>query len=169
MSNWRITIPFGFIIPFLILIIVEYGFLYGLSYYKKNLDNSIYELEQKLKQAEDQIKGNINEDQTYIVFSKAVNIMEIWKNKKSLTTIIDNFNKIMPKFLSIKNFSYDDDLKEISIAASVPSWKDYLRFYKYVYSLNVLAVKSLSTPASDDNGIVSFSIVFSLKPAFFQQ
>jgi len=170
MESWRNIIPLGLIAPFLIIILIEYGIGYGLNFYTQRLNQQISELEAKLKQKEEGIKGGLEANEAFKVFSQAVNIVEILKSKQSLSFVIQRFNELMPKFLTIKEFDYDADTWKIGISATVPSWQDYFRFHKYVTSLEVLELAEFTPPSlSENNNLIEFSMVFLLKPAFYQQ
>jgi len=169
MENWKSIIPWGLVMPFLIIVLVEYGLSYGLSFYNQKLDQQIKDLEVKLRQKEENLKGGLETSESFKVFSQAVNIVEILKNLRSLTFVINKFNQLMPKFLVLKSFSYDADKQEIEIAGDLPNWQDYLRFHKYLTSLNVLELKSFPVPRVDKNNLINFSMVIFLKPDFYKQ
>jgi len=169
MENWKSIIPWGLLTPFLIIILVEYGVSFGLDFYSQRLNQQVNELESKLKQKEEIIKGGLGTNEAFKVFSQTVNIVEIYKNRQSLNFVINRFNQLMPKFLILNEFRYDADGKQIEINASVPNWQDYLRFYKYITNLQVLEVKNFSSPKLGDNNLINFSMVFLLKPSFYNQ
>jgi hypothetical protein len=169
MESWKNIIPWGLIAPFLIIILIEYGISFGLNFYNQKLNQDISNLEAKLKQKEESLAGGLGANSAFKVFSQAVNIVEILKNKKSLSFVINKFNQLMPKFLIIREFNYDADKQEIEISAATQSWQDYLRFHKYVTSLQAVELKSLTSPKLGENNLIQFSMVFLLKPAFYQQ
>jgi hypothetical protein len=168
MENWRNLIPWGLVAPFLIIILIEYGLSFGINFYNQRLNQQISELEAKIKQKEESTKGGLETNESFKVFSQVVNIVEILKNRKSLSFIINKFNQLMPKFLMIKEFHYDADRQEIKITAMVSNWQDYLRFHKYVSSLQVLEIKEMTFPKLEENNLINFSMVFLLKPGFYQ-
>jgi hypothetical protein len=171
MDNWRNIIPLGFILPFIIVIVLEFILSYGLDFYSRSLTNQIADLESKLRQREESLAGTLTNNEFYRVFSQVVNLsgLDILNNNRSLIGAINQFNKLMPKFVSIKNFTYDREAKKISISASVPNWFEYVRFHRYITNLKELKVESLSSPSADERNVVNFSAVFSLNPSFFQQ
>jgi hypothetical protein len=171
MENWRNIIPIGFILPFVIVIALEFILSYGLDFYSRSLTNQIADLESKLRQREESLAGTLTNNEFYRVFSQVVNLsgLDILNNNRSLIGAINQFNKLMPKFVSIKNFTYDREAKKISISASVPNWFEYVRFHRYITNLKELKVESLSSPSADERNVVNFSAVFSLNPSFFQQ
>jgi hypothetical protein len=91
------------------------------------------------------------------------------KNRKSLSFVINKFNQLMPKFLIINNFTYDGEKGEIKIDAAVSNWQDYLRFHKYVTGLQVLELKDFTPPRLEEKNLIQFSMVFLLKPNFYEQ
>jgi len=169
MEDWKNIIPWGLVAPFLIIILIEYGISYGLNFYNQRLNLQINELETRLKQKEESIKGGLEANEAFKVFSQAVNIVEILKNRKPLNFVITKFNQLMPKFLIIKEFNYDADKQEVEILAATQNWQDFLSFYKYASNLQVLEIKNLTPPKLDQNNLVNFSMVFLLKPGFYQQ
>ena len=169
MESWKNVIPWGLILPFLIIIAIEYGFSYGLNFYNQRLENEIADLEKKIKQKEESLKGGLESNQAFKIFSQAVNIVEILKNKRSLSFTINKFNQLMPKFLTLQEFIYDAEANEIEINASVPSWQVYIRFYKYLVNLKDIEIKSFTSPRLNDKNIVEFSMVLTLKPSFYKQ
>jgi len=169
MENWKSIIPWGLILPFLIIFVVEYGLSYGLDFYVQRLNQQIPELESKIKQKEESVKGELETNEVFKIFSQAVNIVEILKNRKSLSFVINRFNQLMPKFLIVKEFDYDADKQELNITAAVSSWQDYLRFYKYASGLQVFKMKNFTSPVIGENNLINFSIVFLLKPDFYKQ
>ena len=169
MESWRNIIPWGLILPFLIIIIIEYGLSFGLDWYGQKLDGQINNLEAKIKQKEEALKGGLETNEAFKVFSQAVNVTEILKTRRSLSFVINKFNQIMPKFLSLQKFSYDADKNEIEISASVPSWQDYVRFHKYLTDLKDVELKFLASPKLSEKNTIDFSMVLILKPNFYQQ
>jgi hypothetical protein len=169
MENWRNLIPWGLVAPFLIIILIEYGLSFGIDFYNQKLNQQISELEANLKQKEESTKGDLGTNEAFKAFSQSINIVEILKNRQSLSFIINKFNQLMPKFLIIKEFKYDAEKREIEVNATVSNWQDYLRFHKYVTGLQVLELKNFTSPKVDENNLINFSMVFLLKPNFFKQ
>ncbi|GIW67148.1 MAG: hypothetical protein KatS3mg096_016 [Candidatus Parcubacteria bacterium] len=169
MENWRNIIPLGLILPFLIIIVIEYSLNFGLNWYSQKLDNKVNNLEVKIKQKEEALKGVLETNQAFKIFSQAVNITEILKTRSSLSFVINKFNQLMPKFLSLQNFRYDADKNEIAISASVPSWQDYIRFHKYIAELKDVEIQSFTPPKLSEKNTIDFSMVLILKPNFYQQ
>jgi hypothetical protein len=169
MKDWKNLIPLGLVAPFLIIILIEYGFILGLDFYNQKLDKQIKGLEDLLKQKEESLKGGLETNEAFKIFSQTVNIIEILKNRKSLSFVINKFNQLMPKFLIIKDFTYDGEKQEIKIDAAVSDWQDYLRFHKYVTGLKVLELKDFTPPRLEENNLIQFSMVFLLKPNFYEQ
>jgi hypothetical protein len=169
MENWRNLIPIGLVAPFLIIILIEYGLGLGLDFYNQKLDQQIEGLEDLLKQKEESLKGGLKTNEAFKIFSQTVNIIEILKNRKSLSFVINKFNQLMPKFLIVKEFKYDAEKREIEINAIVSNWQDYLRFHKYVTGLKVLELKDFTPPRLEENNLIQFSMVFLLKPNFYEQ
>jgi hypothetical protein len=168
MENWKSIIPWGLVLPFLIIILIEYGLSYGLDFYIQRLNQQIPALETKIRQKEESVKGGLETNEAFKIFSQTVNIVEILKNRKSLSLVINRFNQLMPKFLIVKEFDYDADKQEINITAAVSNWQDYLRFHKYGSSLQVFELKNFTSPTIGENNLINFSMVFLLKPAFFK-
>jgi hypothetical protein len=175
MESWKNIIPWRLVLPFIVIILIEYGLSQWLIFYNQSLNQEIGRLESAIKEKESVLEGGIESNEAFRIFSQAVNIAEIVKNRKSLTFIINKFNnRILPKFLTINNFSYDDENQEVKITASVNNWLDYLRFHKYVakYASEVqeIEIKEIEAPKFDEEKkIINFSMVFSLKPNFYQQ
>jgi hypothetical protein len=105
MENWRNLIPWGLVAPFLIIILIEYGLSFGINFYNQRLNQQISELEAKIKQKEESTKGGLETNESFKVFSQVVNIVEILKNRKSLSFIINKFNQLMPKFFNDQRIS----------------------------------------------------------------
>jgi hypothetical protein len=133
------------------------------------LNQQIAELDAKIKQKEEGVKGGLETNEAFKVFSQTVDIVEILKNKQSLSFVINKFNQLMPKFLIIKEFDYDAEKQTININAAVSNWQDYLRFHKYVSSLQVFELQNLPSPTMSENNLINFSMVFLLKPDFYKQ
>jgi predicted component of type VI protein secretion system len=169
MENWKHLIPWGLLAPFLIIILIEYGIGLGLDFYNQKLNQQIEGLEDLLKQKEESLKGGLETNEAFKTFSQTVNIIEILKNRKSLSFVIKKFNQLMPKFLIINNFTYDGEKGQIKIDAAVSNWQDYLRFHKYVTGLQVLELKDFTPPRLDEKNLIQFSMVFLLKPNFYEQ
>jgi len=169
MESWKSLIPWGLLAPFLIIIFIEFGLGYALNFYNQKLYQDILNLKSRIEQKEKSLEGGLGANTYFKVFSQAVNIVEILRNKKSLGVILNRFNELMPKFLIIKELSYDADKNEIEIVASTQNWQDYIRFYKYVTHLENLELKSFTSPELDENNnLINFSMVLFLKPSFYQ-
>ena len=169
MKNLKNSIPLGFALPILIIILIELGIIQGLNFYIQKLNQDIVNLENKLRQKEENIKGGLEVNEFFKVFSQAVNIIEILKNRQSLLFIINRFNELMPKFLIIKDFDYDSEKNTIEISASVNNWQDYIRFHKYITNLKVFEVRDFTSPKLDEDSLINFSMVLLLKPDFFNK
>lgn len=163
----RQFIPLGFVFPFLVIIAVEFGLGYGLDFYNQNLNNQISNLESKITQKEAELSNKLSSNETYFVFSQLVNLVEILKNRHSLNFVIDKFNKLMPKFLVIKSFSFDAEQNEINLEASVNNWNDYIRFHYYLSHHPDIEIKSFTSPRLENN-VVNFSMVLRLRPSFYK-
>jgi len=169
MESWKNIIPFGLVVPFLIIIVIEYGIILALNSYNQKLNEDILTLEIRLKEREENIVGVLESNIGFKTFSQAVNVVEILKNRKSLNFVINKFNQLMPQFLIIKEFNYDADEQKIEILAATQSWEEFLSFYKYLSNLQAFEIKELVPPKLDQNNLVSFSMVLLLKPSFYQQ
>jgi sulfite reductase alpha subunit-like flavoprotein len=168
MENWKNLIPWGLVAPFIIIILIEYGLSFAINFYNQRLNQQISELEINLKQKEESTKGGLETNEAFKVFSQAVNIVEILKNRQSLSFVINKFNQLMPKFLIVKEFKFDAEKREIEINAAVSNWQDYLRFHKYVTGLQVLEIKDFTSPRLEADNLIKFSMVFLLKPNFYE-
>jgi len=169
MENWRNIIPLGFILPFLIVIGLELLISYGLYFYNQRLTAKINNLDSVLKQKQENLAESLETDEAFKAFSQTVNLVELLNHNQSLSLIITKFNQLMPKFIKIKNFTYNADERTIEISVVTQNWLDYVRFYKYVTNLKDLEIKSFTSPKLDDKSFINFSMVFFLKPSFFQQ
>jgi len=169
MENWKSTIPWGLVTPFLVIILVEYGLGFALDFYGQRLNQQISIIEAEIKKKEENLLGGLEKNEAFRVFSQSINIVEILKSKKSLSFIINKFNQLMPKFLFVRQFEYDADKQQITVVAKILGWQDFLRFYKYVNSLKELEVEEITPPQLDENNFVNFSMVLLLKPSFFEE
>jgi hypothetical protein len=170
MENWRNIIPIGFILPFVIIIVIEFGVLYGLNFYKQILQGRIDNLKNDIKTQQSSLAGSLEDNESYQVFSQMVNLLEILNRKHSIVSVLDEFNKIMPKFVTIKNFNYDAESNKISISGNVPDWESYVRFHQYINNLKDLRLDSFTSPTFDEkNNIVNFSMVLVLNQSFYQK
>jgi len=169
MESWRNIIPWGFILPFLIIIGLELLISYGLDFYNQRLSSQIYNLDSVLKQKQESLAEGLETNEAFKVFSQTVNLVELLNRNQPLSLIINKFNQLMPKFVNLKSFSYNVDERTIEISAVTQSWLDYVRFHQYVTNLKDLELKSFTSPRLDDKNLVNFSMVFFLKPSFFQQ
>jgi hypothetical protein len=169
MENWKSTIPWGLVTPFLVIILVEYGLSFALDFYGQRLNQQISIIEAEIKKKEENLLGGLEKNEAFRVFSQSINIVEILKSKKSLSFIINKFNQLMPKFLFVKQFEYDADKQQITVVGKILGWQDFLRFYKYVNSLKELEVEEIAPPQLDENNFVNFSMVLLLKTSFFEE
>jgi hypothetical protein len=168
MENLRNIIPWGFVLPFIIIIGVEYAISYGLNFYNQRLTGQITNLEIALKQKQEKLAEGLETNEAFKVFSQVVNLIEILKQHHPLSSVIINFNKIIPKFVIIKEFSYNSVGNEIQFIVFTQNWLDYARFIKYINNLKEIRLKSFSSPKLNEQNMVEFSLVISLKPDFFK-
>lgn len=169
MESWRNIIPLGFILPFLIIIGFEFLISYGLDFYNQRLSSQIDNLNSVLKQKQESLAEGLEDNEAFKVFSQAVNLVELLNSNQPLSLIIAKFNQLMPRFIIIKNFNYDAEQKTIEISGLAQDWLDYIRFYHYITNLKDLELRSFKSPTLDDENFIKFSMVFFLKPSFFQQ
>lgn len=170
MANLRITLPLGFLLPFILIIGFEYLVNFGLGFYNERLNATISSLESNLKQKEQELNQMLKENESFYVFSQFVNIAEIARERRSVNFIIDKFNRVMPKFLAIEEFKFDADKNEIEFKGKVNNWVDYVRLHEYITSLPYFMLKELKSPKFDEKeNIIEFSMVLFLKPEFYKQ
>lgn len=167
MVNWRNTIPWGLFVPFLIIILLEYLFSFGLDWYNKSLANRISEKEKFIITKENELKKALENDDAFVVFSKAVNLVDILQNRPSLKFTIRKFNDLMPKFLTIRSFIYDAEKNEIEFNGSVNTWFEYMKLYNYVSNHSDWELKSFTSPQQGEN-FINFNMVLNLKPSFYK-
>ncbi len=171
MERFKISeiIPIGFLLPFLIILSIELLFIYGLSYYNQNQENFLNQKKEELDRKENEILNKIKNNEAYFVFSQYANASFLAQNKISLNTVLEKFNASMPKFLSIKNFNYDDEEKEISLNLSFETWEDYLKFRNYLQKTSKFKIKKESFPLKDEkSGNFNFNLTLILTPDFFK-
>jgi len=161
-------VPIGLILPFLIILAVEGGLIYGLDFYKKNLSNKITILESSLNLKEEENLKKLVKDETYFVFSQSVNIVEILKQRKDVEKVIERFNSLMPKFLKLDNFNFKPSLNSISFSGSVSGWENFFKLKDYLLRENKYFVGKIESGPTYNEGIVNFSAVINLKPDFYQ-
>jgi len=108
-------------------------------------------------------------EESYLVFSQAVRIQEIYQKKSPpVTKTIDNFKKILPEFFVLKSLDFDNNKKEIKVVGGVPSWLDYVRLLAYLSHHQDINLKSFSSPRVSEKKLIEFDLVISLKPNFYQ-
>ncbi len=162
------VLPLGIILPFALILLTEYLLSYGLNFYNQKLSQQINDLESKLVRREKELITNLEANDFFYVFSKVVNILEIARQRHSLNFVIARFNQLMPKFLIIKNFEFDNDENKITIKASVKDWIDYVRFHNYLSKIQHFQIKEIQFPKFEQNEI-NFTMVLGLTPSFYQQ
>lgn len=160
--------PVGIIYPFLILIALEYLLIFVLNFYNQKLTNQISSLEVSLTSKEEELFNDLNSSEAFFSFSQIFNIVEIFKNKKSVSLVINNFKKIMPNFLIVKTFEFDVENNELKIQGATRDWQSYIKLIGYLNNLTDIKVKELSSPKFENN-FINFSMVLLLKPTFYQQ
>lgn len=162
-------IPFGFFIPFLTIILVEILVVYLLGVVETSLNNQIVAIEKTIKTKEEEVVKKLTDNESFVVFSQLVNIIEILKKRKSASVVIDKFISLMPKFLIIDSFNFDNEKQEINFSGSVSNLSDYIRLLNYLNNQSAFELKSITPPSiSKESGTVSFSVVISLKPDFYK-
>ncbi len=167
--NLKDLIPFGVLLPFLIIVGLEILGSYFLDIFNNSLNNKIFLLESQLKNKEEEIINKLKVDDSFVVFSQTVNITEILKRRNSVKKVIDRFNSLMPKFLDLSQFNYNNKQQEISFSGSVNNLENYLRFSKYLDNHPLFELKFISPPnISKESGKVDFSVTIKLKPGFYQ-
>lgn len=165
--NFKNIVPFGLLLPFILLIAFEYFLMLGLDFYNQKLNQQISNLETTLTKKEAELSQSLKDNEAFHSFSQVGNIVEILKNRKSINSVINKFNKIMPKFLILKTFEFDAEKNEININGAVSSWQDYLRFYRYLVTLPDVQLKEFPSPRLEQN-LINFSMVLFLKPSFYK-
>jgi len=169
MENWKNIIPLGLILPFLIIIGLELLISYGLDFYNQRLGSQIDKLDLVIKQKQESLVESLETNEAFKVFSQTVNLVEVLNKQRSITFIINKFNQLMPKFITIKSFSYDAEKNTIEVSGLANNWQDYLRFYQYITNLKDLKLVAFESPILTDDNLIHFSLVFYLNPTFFQQ
>ncbi|MFZ8806437.1 MAG: hypothetical protein ACO2OW_02620 [Minisyncoccia bacterium] len=171
MERFKISelIPIGLLLPFLIILGIELLFVYGLSYYNQSQENFLNQKKVELDRKENEILNKIKNNEAYFVFSQYANASFLAQNKISLNTVLEKFNASMPKFLNVKNFSYDEENKEVNLNLSLRSWDEYLRFRNYLQKTAKFKIKKESYPQYDQkSGNLTFNLTLTLTPEFFK-
>lgn len=170
MPSLRESIPFGFILPFLLIIGFEYLIGFGLDYYHQKIQDQIATLESSLKVREESLQKEINDNEAYQVFSQFVNVIDLVKNRKSVYFVFQKFTPLIPKFVEIKKVEFDTDKNEIVLAGLVSNWLDYIRLHHYFSLQSDLIFKNFKSPHVDEeNKKIEFEFLLQLKPSFYQQ
>ncbi len=169
MENIKNLIPIGFLLPFLIIILIEILAVYVLGTFETSLNNQIVAIEETIKRKEEEVIKKLTDNESFVVFSQMVNIIEILKNRNLASVVIDKFNSLMPKFLMIEKFEFDNKKQEINFTANVSNLIDYVRFLSYLNNQLTFELKSITPPEiSKESGTVSFSVIIKLKPDFYK-
>ncbi|MER3570079.1 MAG: hypothetical protein C4348_00475 [Patescibacteria group bacterium] len=162
-------LPIGALMPLLIVLGIELLFSYGLAYYNNFQENQIQEKTQNLTQKENEILNKIKTNEGYFVFSQYANIAELAQRRYSVNQIIEKFNKLMPKFLIVKSFAYDDEKKEINLKLSTVNWDDYLKFVDYLEkNPNFKIIENPSPKYNTQSQLIDFTLQIQLTPNFFK-
>ncbi|MCS7200892.1 MAG: hypothetical protein NZ822_01950 [Patescibacteria group bacterium] len=167
MTNWRDVLPIGFLLPFLVIILLEVGVSYGFDYLKRNIDSKITNLESQLKTREEGLADRLEKNDAYFVFSQVINIVEIIKNRRSPLEVVNKFTPLVPTFIKVQEVRIDMDNNEIVMMASVANLVSYLRALNYFQNHPKLELKNKPSP-NISNEQVTFEMVFALKPTFFE-
>jgi len=171
MERFKISeiIPIGLLLPFLIILAIEFIFIYGLSFYNQNQENFLSQKKSELDRKENEILNRIKNNESYFVFSQYANVSSLAQQRISLNTILEKFNASMPKFLIIKSFSYDEENKEINLSLSFRTWDEYLKFRNYLQKTAKFKIKNETYPLIDEkSGSLNFSLILNLTPEFFK-
>lgn len=169
MENFKNLIPVGFFLPFLVIILFEIAAGYILGIVETSLSNQVVALEKAINTKEEEGVKKLISNESFVAFSQLVNIVEILKNRNLVTVGINKFNSLMPKFLMIESFDFDNDKQEISFSGSVSNLTDYIRFLNYLNSQSAFELKSITPPQiSKEGGAVIFSVIIKLKPDFYK-
>lgn len=162
-------LPIGALMPLLVVLGIELLFSYGLAYYNNFQENQIQEKTQNLTQKENEILNKIKTNEGYFVFSQYANIAELAQRRYSVNQIIEKFNKLMPKFLIVKSFAYDDEKKEINLKLSTVNWDDYLKFIDYLEkNPNLRIIENPSPEYNTQSQLIDFTLQIQLTPNFFK-
>lgn len=167
--NLKNIFPLGFILPFALIIIFELIILYGLDFYKEKLTQDISDLELSLKQKEENLSLDLRKNESFYVFSQVANIVEILNHRKSLSSIISKFNKIMPNFLIIENVEIDVENNLIKLNGAINNWDEYVKLYRYLLTLNDIEIREFNKPIFDEEkNLIKIYMVIFLKSSFYQ-
>lgn len=168
MANIKNLVPAGFIFPFLIIFIVEYGVIYFLKIVENSFSNQITVLEDRVKSKENEVSTIMIQSDSFFVFSQVVNVIEILKQKKSVSVIIEKFISLMPNFVGLKNITIDNQNQEININGEVNNLTDYVRFANYLNNNQYFKLKSITPPQiSEADNKVSFSVTIKIQPKVY--
>jgi hypothetical protein len=168
MDKIKDYLPIGLLLPFMMILAFEGMLIYGGGFYKQSLSNKISNLETSLNSREEENLNKLTKNETYFVFSQAVNIVEILKERKDIIKIVNRFNSLMPKFLRLDNFTFNSSLNTISFSGSVQGWDNFFKFKNYLVSENKYFSGKIESGPNYNEGTVNFSAVISLKPDFYQ-
>lgn len=169
MENFKNLVPIGLFFPFLIIILLELLSVYLLGIIETSLNNKIALLEERIKSKEEALTQELINNENFMVFSQMVDIVEILRKRNLAQNVIDKFNSLMPKFLSIEKFSFDNQKKEIVFVSNVNNLTDYVRFLNYLNHQSAFEVKSITPPnIAKETGKVNFSVTIKLKEDFYK-
>lgn len=169
-TNIKNIIPVGLVFPFLLILLIEFGIDMGLQSYNSKLEQDKDGLIREINNIKNKSGDEINKRPEFNFFSRLINVSTLIKERKRIKDVIDSFNKMMPIFVDISNFNYDAEKQMITFQASVSNWKDYVRFYKYLYNQNKIYVDSFSLPTGDETiGKINFSVSIILNSNFFEK
>jgi len=163
-------LPLGIILPLVILLGAEFLVSTGLRFYNNHQQNVISEKKSLLDQKENEILNKLKNNEGFFVFSQYANISELAKNRYSFNLLLERFNLLMPQFLIVKNFSYDDENKTITLKVSTLNWDDYFKFYTYLKNNDYFKIDKIDDPKlNEQTQTIDFNLTLKLKPKFFEK
>jgi hypothetical protein len=163
------VLPIGFVLPFIVIIIVEYIVFYFLDYVENSFLEKIALLEDSIKAKENEVSALTAKSESFNVFSQFVNVIEILKQRKPIAVIIEKFNASMPSFINIENINIDNQNQIITFSGRVNNLIDYLRMLKYLKTGNeFFKLNSISHSQLSGEGPITFSATVKIQPQIYQ-
>lgn len=162
-------IPINYVLPFVVILILEFLISFGLNTYKNALNNQISNIEMEIGSKEKEFLPQLQKSEGYYYFSKADYINKIVSQRKSVFQIVSKLKEFLPKFVNLESLSVDTLDETVDMKLSVNSWTDFSRFVKYFSNHPDFDLDNLSSPSlSEKDRTINFQVKIKLRPTFYK-
>lgn len=162
MAFARRLIPWKYLGVWLGIILAEIILLFILSFYKSNLQNQIYNLENDLSLAKEDLQTILQKNESLKLLGQYLYLRDILDRRKEVGTLLEQFTLKVPKSMILDSLELNLERREMKVSGQFNTWENYIRAAAFWKNDSMFSLVDQGSPTWKD-GRVKFNWTFAIK------